>query len=65
MRDRPPERRKEKSMFDLDRAREGEGGEFFERTHPAKPHVRLIALLIVIGLVGSSCFVVLSILFGG
>ena len=65
MRDRPPERRKEKSMFDLDRAREGEGGELFERTHPAKPHVRLIALLIVIGLVGSSCFVVLSILFGG
>jgi hypothetical protein len=65
MRDRPPERRKEKSMFDIDRAREGEGGEFFERTHPAKPHVRLIALLIVIGLVGSSCFVVLSILFGG
>jgi hypothetical protein len=65
MRDRPPERRKETSMFDIDRAREGEGGEFFERTHPAKPHVRLIALLIVIGLVGSSCFVVLSILFGG
>ena len=65
MRDRPPERRKEKSMFDLDRVCEGEGGEFFERTHPAKPHVRLIALLIVIGLVGSSCFVVLSILFGG
>ena len=65
MSDRPPERPKEKSMFDLDRAREGEGGEFFERTHPAKPHVRLIALLIVVGLVGSSCYVVLSILFGG
>lgn len=51
-------------MFDIDRAREGEGGEFFERTHPAKPHVRLIALLLVIGLVVSSGFVVLSLVLG-
>jgi hypothetical protein len=51
-------------MFDLNRPREGEGGEFFERTHPAKPHVRLIALLIIIGLIASSGFVVLSLLFG-
>ena len=52
-------------MFDLDRARGGEGSEFFERTHPAKPHVRLIALLIVVGLVASSGYVLFSILFGG
>jgi hypothetical protein len=30
-----------------------------------KPHVRLIALLIVLGLVASSAFVVLSIILGG
>jgi hypothetical protein len=64
MSDRPSDRRKETSMFDIDRAREGEGGEFFERTHPAKPHVRLIALLLVIGLVVSSGFVVLSLVLG-
>ena len=64
MSDRPPERRRNDSMFDLNRPREGEGGEFFERTHPAKPHVRLIALLIIIGLIASSGFVVLSLLFG-
>jgi hypothetical protein len=64
MSDRSPERRKDDPMFDLNRPREGEGSEFFERTHPAKPHVRLIALLIVIGLLASSGFVVLSLLLG-
>jgi len=46
-------------------AEEREGSEFLERSHPAKPHVRLIALLIVVGLLASSGFVVLSLLFGG
>ena len=55
-------------MFNIDpwsRQREGETSEFFERSHPTKPHVRLIALLLVVGLVASSAFVVLSLLFGG
>lgn len=52
-------------MFSFDRPHDDEGGEFFERTHPAKPHVRLIALLIVLGLVASSGYVVISLLFGG
>ncbi len=57
----------ERPLFDLDpwSRRDGEGSEFFERSHPVKPHVRLIALLVVLGLVASSAFVVLSIIFGG
>jgi hypothetical protein len=57
----------ERPLFDLDpwSRREDEGSEFFERSHPVKPHVRLIALLVVLGLVASSAFVVLSMIFGG
>ena len=58
----------ERPLFDLDpwsRREGGEGSEFFERSRPVKPHVRLIALLIVLGLVASSAFVVLSMIFGG
>jgi hypothetical protein len=69
MSERPPTpRHGDDSLFNIDpwsRQREGEARELFERSHPPKPHVRLIALLLVVGLVASSAFVVLSLLFGG
>jgi hypothetical protein len=42
-----------------------EGSEFLERSRPAAPHVRLVALVIVAGMVASSGYVVLSLLLDG
>ncbi|MDQ3629581.1 MAG: hypothetical protein M3419_12375 [Actinomycetota bacterium] len=51
---------------DLERHRRDEHGvEFLERSHPASPHLRLVALVLVLGLVASSGYIVLSLLFAG
>jgi hypothetical protein len=45
--------------------RDEHGAEFLERRHPVSPHLRLVALLLVLGLVASSGYVVFSMLFAG
>lgn len=52
--------------MNLERNRRDEhGAEFLERSHPAPPHLRLVALVLVLGLVVSSGYVVFSMLFAG
>lgn len=52
--------------LNLERERRAQqGSEFLERSRPAPPHVRLVALLLVLGLVASSGYVVFTLLFAG
>jgi len=52
--------------MNLERNRRDEhGAEFLERSHSVSPHLRLVALLIVLGLVASSGYVAFTLLFAG